>query len=135
MCRLVEATHLPRGCASWDLAVEREPPTPMAEPESAGVAGPSVAGRQAITEWRGAPSSSFLADTAARNDRQSRFSLRAPYGVRRRVGIRLTYSVTPGSLTLWSVQLLRRIHRSTAPVSTSNAATNPNALASNRRFP
>ena len=50
-------------------------------------------------------------------------------------GIRLAYSVTPGSLTLWSVQLLRRIHRSTAPVSTSNAAIKPNALASIRRFP
>jgi hypothetical protein len=45
------------------------------------------------------------------------------------------YSVIPGSLTLWSVHLLRRIHSSTAPLSTSNAAMKPNALASNRRFP
>jgi hypothetical protein len=47
----------------------------------------------------------------------------------------LTYSVTPGSLTLWSAQVLRRIHRSTPPVSTSNAATKPNPLAFDRRFP
>jgi hypothetical protein len=45
------------------------------------------------------------------------------------------YSVTPGSLTLWSVQVLRRIYRSTAAVRTSNAAIEPNVLAFNRRFP
>jgi hypothetical protein len=44
-------------------------------------------------------------------------------------------SVTPGSLTSWSVQVLRRSHRSTPPASTSNAAIKPNALAPNRRFP
>jgi inosine-uridine nucleoside N-ribohydrolase len=47
----------------------------------------------------------------------------------------LHHSVIPGSLTLWSVHLLRRIHSSTAPLSTSNAAMKPNALASNRRSP
>jgi hypothetical protein len=47
----------------------------------------------------------------------------------------LTYNVTPGSLTSWSVQVLRRTHRSTAPVSTSNAAIRPNPLAFIRRFP
>jgi hypothetical protein len=48
------------------------------------------------------------------------------------IGIRPAYSVTPGSLTLWSVQVLRRIHRSTAPASASNAAIKPNALAANQ---
>ena len=51
-----------------------------------------------------------------------------------KVGIRPTYSVTPGSLTSWSVHRFRRIHKSTAPMSTSDAAIKPNALASNRRL-
>jgi hypothetical protein len=45
-----------------------------------------------------------------------------------------TYSVTPGSLTLCSVHLLL-IKRNTAPLTASNAAIKPNALAPDRRFP
>jgi hypothetical protein len=54
---------------------------------------------------------------------------------RRSVSFRPTYSVTPGSLTLWSVHLLRRIKRNRAPLTATNAAIMPNTLASNRRFP
>jgi hypothetical protein len=38
---------------------------------------------------------------------------------------RTPYSVTPGSLTSWSVQIRRRIHTSPAPASTSNTAIKP----------
>ena len=48
---------------------------------------------------------------------------------------RPTYSVTPGSLTLWSVHFLRRIKRNRAPLTASNAAIMANTLASNWRFP
>jgi hypothetical protein len=51
------------------------------------------------------------------------------------VSFRPTYSVTPGSLTLWSVHLLRRIKRNRAPLTATNAAIMANTLASNRRFP
>ena len=44
------------------------------------------------------------------------------------------YRVTPGSLTSWFVHR-RNINTTTAPVSTSETAHRPNALASNRRFP
>jgi hypothetical protein len=45
------------------------------------------------------------------------------------------YSVTPGSLTLWSVHLFRRIKKNAAPLTASNPAIKPNALAPDRRFP
>jgi len=50
----------------------------------------------------------------------------------RRVGIRPAYT-TPGSLTSWSVHF-RRAHKTTAPVTTSEAAIKPSVLASNRRL-
>jgi hypothetical protein len=53
---------------------------------------------------------------------------------RQSVSLGPTYSVTPGSLTLWSLHFLR-IKRNIAPLTASDPAIKPNALAPDRRFP
>jgi hypothetical protein len=82
--------------------------------------GPQISSRVSAaltqrTRWR-----SLLSHKEPHNSAGSRLPQHVPPASvfnppRKPVGMRLTYSVTPGSLTLWSVHLLRRIHRSTAP--------------------